>query len=93
MPEFQDLTGKKFGRLTVISRMKDINPTQTKQATHWLCECDCGQQTVVQAKNLKTKNSQSCGCLGIELVAKKAKDTINRILTQREKCQKKWGII
>lgn len=96
MPKFEDLTGKKFGRLTVIRIMKeikDINPTKTKKATHWLCECECGQKVVVQATHLKSKNSQSCGCLGIELIAKKAKDTINRILTQREKCQKKWGII
>ena len=69
---FEDLTGKKFGRLTVIQRMKDISTTR-KKTTHWLCECECGQNVVVQATHLKSKNTQSCGCLGIELAAKKAK--------------------
>lgn len=34
--------------------------------TRWLCECVCGKKTVVQASNLKTGNTKSCGCLQSE---------------------------
>lgn len=29
----------------------------------WLCKCDCGQSTIVEASNLTTGNTKSCGCL------------------------------
>lgn len=49
-----DLTGKKFGRLTAVSYLGDCK---------WRCLCDCGNETVVYAHNLKSGNSKSCGCL------------------------------
>ena len=30
----------------------------------WLCECDCGNITIVSGNSLRTGNTQSCGCLG-----------------------------
>ena len=53
-----DLTGKKFGRLTVLRRAESIN-----KRTLWLCRCECGNKVVVEAYNLKTGHTQSCGCL------------------------------
>ena len=54
-----DLTGQKFGRLTVLER--DIS----KKGGHsyWICQCDCGNITSVQGNHLKSGNTQSCGCL------------------------------
>jgi hypothetical protein len=55
-----DLTGRKFGRLTVICREID-NLNKTK----WRCKCDCGSVGLV-ARNVlgKKSRSMSCGCLG-----------------------------
>ena len=52
-----DLTGQRFGRLTVIEYF-DTH----KSFARWLCKCDCGNQTVVCGSNLRRGNSTSCGC-------------------------------
>lgn len=52
-----NLVGQKFGRLTVIDRFHT-----NKHHTMWLCECDCGNQCVVQGTSLKRGNTTSCGC-------------------------------
>lgn len=53
-----DLIGQRYGRLTVLQRAETIN-----KRTRWLCRCDCGQEVTVEAYNLKTGHTQSCGCL------------------------------
>lgn len=59
MPAPQDLTGQKFGKLTVIRR----HPENTKHNNRrWTCLCDCGKETVVAAGNLKKGHTTSCGC-------------------------------
>lgn len=58
----KDMVGKRFERLTVISRHGNTN---TGQAS-WLCECDCGKNVVVNGSNLRRGNSRSCGCLKAE---------------------------
>ena len=57
----QDLTGRSYSRWTVESYagLKGKNGS-------WNCVCDCGSRSVVLASNLKSKNSQSCGCLSID---------------------------
>lgn len=55
----EDLTGRKFGRLTAIQRIFD-NETQKYK---WLCECDCGGQAIVSADKLKSGHTKSCGCI------------------------------
>lgn len=55
-----DLTGKKFGRLTVTGR----NPENGKQGQpYWDCICECGKESRVVGQSLKTGNTASCGCL------------------------------
>jgi len=58
-----DLTGHRFGRLTVIERAG----SQNKQPT-WLCKCDCGNEVVVLSGNLRRGNTKSCGCLHREII-------------------------
>lgn len=58
----RDLTGKKFGRLTVI---KEI-PERMNHSVLWLCRCECGNFVKVKSNNLNAGNSQSCGCARIE---------------------------
>lgn len=51
----QDLTGKKFGRLTAIKR-------SAQQPTKWECVCDCGNSILVNTGNLNFGTTTSCGC-------------------------------
>lgn len=64
---FDDLTGKRFGRLTVISW------AECRQGnTYWNCLCDCGKTKVVSRSSLISKKQKSCGCLLAELSGKRA---------------------
>jgi len=62
-----DLSGHKFGRLTVIS----FSHSGKNRKSHWLCRCDCGQSTVVQYNNLASGGTKSCGCLNRDLLKKR----------------------
>ncbi len=59
MAKVIDMTGQRFGRLTVLQRAgfdKWGNST-------WLCLCDCGIKKVLGRPNLMSGNTRSCGCL------------------------------
>ena len=60
---FIDLSGQKFGKLTAIQRVENHISAKGSRQTVWLCKCDCGNCTRVQAGNLKTGQVKSCGCL------------------------------
>ena len=63
-----DLTGKKFGKLTVVGiAHRDCG-------VHWHCTCDCGGKKVVHGPSLKSGQVKSCGCLVSEVMADKALD-------------------
>ncbi len=66
MPSAIDLTGKVFGRLTVVSLSRNASrsPRRNRQ---WLCACECGQMSVVDGCRLTSGMSRSCGCLCREL--------------------------
>ena len=55
-----DLTKQRFGMLTVLNQAKREN-VKTKDS-FWLCQCDCGNICTVQASNLKSGATKSCGC-------------------------------
>ena len=57
---FIDLTGKQFGKLTVISAMPNRNRFGHYE---YKCKCECGGITIVDAANLRTGNTLSCGCV------------------------------
>lgn len=56
-----DLTGQRFGRLTVVSYA-----FTRKTDVMWNCVCDCGKHTIVSRSDLKKGKSKSCGCYRIE---------------------------
>lgn len=66
---FEDLTGKKFGRLTVIKKSKK----RTSNTTKWICKCECGNIIETDRTNLIKGQSKSCGCLAKELLIKRTK--------------------
>jgi len=63
-PNFQDLTGQRFGRWTVIERQGQSR----KRSAHWLCQCDCGNTALVASDSLVSGHSTSCGCAHIDAV-------------------------
>ncbi len=64
---WNDLTGKRFGRLTVIKQVKSYVSPKGIPNIQWLCRCDCGNETIVRSGALTTGHTQSCGCYGIEM--------------------------
>lgn len=54
----KNLTGQKFGRLTVLSR----DGIGISGHIRWLCQCDCGKTKAVLGSSLKSGNTKSCGC-------------------------------
>lgn len=59
----KDLTGLKFGMLTVVSRGEDYVSPKGKRRPRWICQCECGGTTLVQSGTLWAGKVQSCGCL------------------------------
>jgi hypothetical protein len=55
-----DLTGQKFGKLTVIERKYLSNKWGR---IIWLCKCDCGKEKIIYGYNLVREHTKSCGCL------------------------------
>lgn len=53
----QDLTGRRFGKLTVVSEAGHRGKNVA-----WLCICDCGKETIARANHLRSGARVSCGC-------------------------------
>lgn len=63
MGKFKDLTGQRFGRLTVIKRGENyITPHSGKPRARWICQCDCGNESLVLGEALTRHLVVSCGC-------------------------------
>lgn len=65
-----DITGERFGRLVALKRDADYITPSGGIEEQWLCQCDCGNQTVVRKYCLKRGSTKSCGCLAKELTSK-----------------------
>lgn len=59
MPPQIDLTGRKFGRLTVLRE----NGRLPGRNYAWLCLCSCGKHKTVDGSSLRRGATKSCGCL------------------------------
>lgn len=71
----EPLHGERFGKLTA----KTIDHIGPAGHTYWLCECDCGNYTIVRASHLKSGNVASCGCAGGRRTHGKSKSRLYRI--------------
>lgn len=103
MSKFVDLTGQKFGKLTVIERVK--SPTNSDHHAYWICKCACGNYVVVIGKDLRNNHTRSCGCLRKQRVGEthrthgKSKDRlffvwqsmINRCNNEKDKSYNYYG--
>jgi len=66
-PRVQDLTGKKFGRWTVIGFGGWYYDPRGRRRGLWRCRCIEGNLGIVLGENLQSGNSRSCGCLQVEV--------------------------
>ena len=67
MAKYNDLTGKTFGRLTVIDRVANDKQGNAR----WNCLCSCGTHKIVRGRTLITGKTLSCGCLLSEASSKR----------------------
>ena len=55
--QLKDLSGQRFGHLTVLKWLGTIN-----RNSKYLVKCDCGKEYEIYAQNLTQGNTLSCGC-------------------------------
>lgn len=75
MSKLIDLTGQKFGLLTVLERAENAG-----KQTRWLCKCECGKEKIVYTTNLRRGLTTSCGCYRKE---KLSKDKLQDLIGQK----------
>ena len=68
MGRIKDITGQKFGRLTVL---KMLTEQRLNGYVPCECECECGNIVIVQSGHLRSGHTSSCGCYKSD----KAKET------------------
>lgn len=59
MGKFKDLTGMRFGKLTVIEQAGHDKYSKIL----WRCVCDCGNETITLGRGLINGKCKSCGCI------------------------------
>ena len=95
MPKKLDLTGKKYGNLTVLRKVEGDSKYLT-----WECRCDCGKMIRVDNWHLRTGSTTSCGCVKEEhkkkRVGRKAEDLTGRVfekLTVLERAENRNSLV
>ena len=66
---FEDLTGKKIGRLLVESLFEKKTKKNGKHIPYWNCICDCGNKCIRTSEYLKGSTAPSCGCWKSEITS------------------------
>lgn len=64
MGKLIDLTGQRFGRLTVIS----FAGSDRYNKAQWNCICDCGKTVTAVGSDLRSGKTKSCGCFRRDIV-------------------------
>jgi len=72
MGSLAKLVGDKFGRLTVVARVK----VEKTRKGAWRCVCECGKEKITDTYHLRSGNTQSCGCLQAERASEANKNRI-----------------
>jgi hypothetical protein len=98
--KFQNLVGQKFGNAIVLKRVANKGGRVA-----YLCKCDCGNEFVTTALNLKSGDTKSCGCIRAKMLSSrnerhgKSKTRLYRIwlgikkrcTNKNESCYKNYG--
>lgn len=77
MTKAPDITGQRFGSLTIVARAENAK-AGTGVAARWACRCDCGAQTTVLGYLLRTGKTKSCGCRRVDAQKKHGHATRER---------------
>lgn len=80
MKRIQDLTGLKFGKLTVLN-FAGRKSSGKFLKTFWVCKCECGNIKEIASGDLKNGHTTSCGCYH-----KKLFGDVNRKHNMANKC-------
>lgn len=70
MAKHLDLTGMRFGRLTVLGLKDYLRQPNGKPYYLWECLCDCGTITDVAGGHLRDGHTQSCGCYNRDIITR-----------------------
>ena len=62
----EDITGRRFGRLTAIASAG----MSSCWVEMWKCRCDCGREVVIYKTHLLSGHTKSCGCLRSETISR-----------------------
>lgn len=73
MGKFKDLTGERFGRLTVLRRAENHIQPNGAPVVMWECQCDCGNIIITRSSSLTCGRTFSCGCYHEECAQKQGK--------------------
>ena len=57
-----DLTGQRFGKLTVLSEAPIHITAKGSRCRRWVCKCDCGRTKIIEQNSLRRGATKSCGC-------------------------------
>lgn len=76
MGKLIDLTGQKFGKLTVLRQAETDN-----HHTRWLARCECGRETIVYGHDLKRGKTVGCGSC-----RKKKEERVREFPTEKTDC-------
>lgn len=71
-----DLTGQRFGRLSVISQAESKH-TPSGTYAMWNCVCDCGKEVCVRSKSLRKGKTVSCGCYNRETCSERSLEDLS----------------
>ena len=101
MGQFVDITGLRFGRITVIN----LAGTSKNGKKVWNCVCDCGNSKQILSGSLLSGRTKSCGCFSVDNSREKAtkhgyaysniyeiyKSMKSRCYNKNEKCYHVYG--
>lgn len=92
--KFEDLIGQRFTRLIVTARAESNKHGHTK----WQCQCDCGNNIIAYASDLKRGGRPSCGCLKSEKLSESRKllpgqSGLNNMFAQYKKGAKNRNLV
>lgn len=79
----KDLTGQRYGRLTVV----EFAGTAKNGNAQWLCQCDCGNTAVVDGYRLRRGTTTSCGCYRREYMSKAIRENPKTVAQMGQKAQ------
>lgn len=70
----KDIVGQRFGKLIVLKRVnKDIDGSY-----NYLCQCDCGNQKIVNGVSLRNGTTKSCGCINYSIGEQNIKEILDK---------------